>query len=93
MKCKLVKNQPILHKGRSRGRGAIQFPEFLDLRVSQDKETGDCLYYPDTPRNRELLRYAKHRYSNRDGAFKGRYFTMRCDIVDGEPTIIIQRIA
>ena len=94
MKHEIIKNEPVRGDGISaRGRGRVQFPEFLELNVSKDGTRADCLVYPDTPNNRKKIRQAKCNYNRYEtGEFKGRRWIHRFETRHGEPMIIIQRI-
>jgi hypothetical protein len=88
----LIKDQPIPKDRETRGRGRIRFPEFLKLRIAPDGLTSDCLIYPDTPYNRKGLRTAVMNCNYGKGVWKGRTLRFRCEIISGEPSIVIQRV-
>jgi len=92
MNYKILPHEQIVPQKPVRGRGSLQFPEFLELNVSKDGAYGDCLYYPDTPYNRKKIIQAKYNYNRQLGSFKGRRFTHWFEIRGGECVIVIQRI-
>lgn len=94
MKGIIIRDEEIPRRFNPSGRGRVQFPQWLELKVSADGTKGDCIVYPDTPDNRRIIRERKGRYNAAtNGQFADYHFTHRYEVQSGEQVIVIQRIA